>query len=588
MGDIVTRFQSAFLFSIAAATVSVIAGTAARATGSDIPPAKPLPATSVTCIDSKRPVGGFKGYTIPIANILFGAQEAQADAATNESGFLSPDFFDALGEDSGKGQSQNASTITKLMEAFYNIHSDIPRNANGTVPAEPLKATGLGGTDEDGKILLPDEAMQKQNRLAANVYNSVLHYLDNPILNTENTNLFVIDPNGAAMGTADWKIAIQADPPFKRYDRANWLLWQLAAGENYQIGCIVDASKQGAGASGEQADTGREQHVNPPYKASSYHVGGERDDLALSSFGLSDPLATSPTFSVQPGSAHGGHGSGNSYNFTAQGAVGYTVLESDCTYEKFPVQDCRSPWTLTLFADAFYGQDKNAPKSMGSSGPVIDRVGTGVDFAIRLDPLFEPRKDAGSDVDGLSGAGQHRLGLLVQVIPELVTDTHFEAKTFYGELRADVVDVPYLPCTGSSTVPFPGAGFQFKCGVAAIADYANNYKVGDQKSLYDNFLRAGGEIGVGVAPDPGFCDSTLCNLLMDKLSASAWYKVLADTSQNHASVHNFTAQLAYDISGNTDSSGGKGLALTVQYTDGREDITLFKLPTWSVGFKGSL
>jgi hypothetical protein len=554
---------------------------------------KTIAPASLFCVQSDHATGGFKGPTIPIANVLYQAQKTEGD-------FVPPDFYSAFGSRGGKGQPSTSAALEMLMQAYFHdngdAHSKLLDNPEAEAPPpETPQELGEAFSDPDGdkdKDVLANTGLQDANRLAAKVYGLTRRYLADVVFDKNNAEIFAIDPNGAPLGTADWEHIGTGDPAAKPMTRADWLLWQLAAGETYQIGCAnVIAKKTGGGllpaaASPPVKDVpATDYHLNSLFKTSSYHVSGERDDLALSSFALSDPLGSSPSFTVQPGSSHSGKGSGNTYNFTAQGAAGYTVWEANCNYGKMPTPTCTTPQSLTLFADAFYGQDKNAPKSPGSTSQIVDRVGSGLDYALRWDPGF------GYDTDTIwskTAAAQHRWAALVQFIPEFVTDTHFEAKTFYGEARLDLIDAPGLLCTGNSTFAMPLIGVQVNCGLAAIADYADNFKAERAMSLHNDFQRLGGEIGLGFAPDPGMCDSTACELITDKLSASVWYKLLADTSSNHASVHNFTAQMSYNISGGSNSSGGKGLALTLQYTDGREDITLFKLPTWSVGFKGSL
>jgi len=548
------------------------------------------------CVAAAQQGAGFKGNTISLPRVLGFILVHQHDFEKEDFSFLMAG--------AGKGGSLSATILT-LMEAYYSRNYWV----------SPLGVTYAS--------VLPSKLKGSSRELAADIYGELRNYLIFDVFNGSHMR-FAVDPNGSVMTAKDWDEVVWHDYPEsgtpKANDRADWLLWHLANGENYQIGCrnardeekfranlppppkddplagmqelalypVKDATPSDAApddrrvsVNGRPPKDNENVYTNWPWSKGAWSASGERDDLALSAFGLADPLVTSPSFSVQPGTSTVGKSTVNTYAFTAQGTLGYTLLQRDCTYNSYPFEYCTTPYQLNLFGDVFYGQDKNAPKVPGASAPVINRFGLGGNFAARVDPSFGDKGDT-LDPDQVS----HRLAILVQAIPEFVTDSQFESKTFYFEVRGDLLGMPVISCFGNSNVPFPQLGFKFHCGFAAITDYAHNFKTGEQPSLYNNFFRVGGEVGGAIAADAGFCENAFCDMVTSRLSLSAWYKLLADTSASHASVHNFTAQLSYNVIGDADS--GKGVALTAKYTDGVEDITLYKLPTWSIGIKAGL
>lgn len=556
------------------------------------------------CKPPGQPAAGFTGNTISMPALLARALSVQPD-------FQSRDFSFMIA--GAKGSSASATILT-LMGAYRGFNNSEVSDL-GKYYALPL-ATKLD----------PEAAA-----LARDVFWTLREYLIHVVFNG-GLERFAIDPNGGAMYHEDWRQILWkkfGDKGTPRPDeRADWFLWHVANGENYQIGCksveadarSTDAQKELAAADGvgtqqgaaptdllqdtttddqikhyvkrlaeeKAADGGDDRTKKKPdigsayppsfWDRSTWHVSGERDDLALAAFGLADPLVTSPSFSVDP-AGKSSKPDANSYNFVTQAAIGYTLLQRDCEYNAYPFTKCTTPYQLNLFGDAFYGSDKNAPKITGVDSPTIDRFGMGLNFAVRLDPDFGDDYERPTTVT-------HRWAILLQAIPEFVTDSHFEAKTAYFELRADLLGMPKVTCLGNGNAPYSMYGFKFHCGFAVIGDYAHNYRAGNQVSLYNNFFRMGGEVGAAITADPGFCDDGFCTLVTNRLGLNVWYKELADVSGNHATVHNFTAQLSYSILGNADS--GKGVALTAKYTDGLEDITLYKLPTWSIGIKAGI
>jgi len=544
----------------------------------------------------KSPIGGFTGSAVSTAtwaSIVQTAIEAKKQTRLSATflNALKPRLKTAFGGIvyAGTGAPQSDPLADKKGKgndnAVLNEERQILEEAGVTVPA--------------GKTV--DETYQQnyktQFALAIEVYDAMRNFLvDNVLLDTaahwdkkkhgwdgEDSPIpegkyFFINANGTRMRTNDWfkyqDYWATSDERARNKDRspydslssqalneiAQFLLEQMANGEPYQIACGANRPakpQQYWKAFGNQSSS----FVN------QVHASGARDDLVLSDYALNDGFVSDPTLAAQPQSGTDAGGKKkSSLNYTVIGTLGYTFASKQCDLSG---ATCENPESFTVFADSYYGEDKYAPKTPTGKTGVIDRAGMGLDYAIRAD--WSPYNTS--------------VSALFQLIPEFVSDTRFESKTFYAEARADLIDAPYLPCMGAGTIPIFDA-IDLGCGFAGIVDYAHNFREGRQTVLHETFLRAGGEVGVTLVPDKNLCNAGfVCDYLINRLSTSAWYKVVEDTSQYHASLHNVNFKISLDIGG--DDSKEKGLSITAKYTGGREDLTLYKLPKWNVGFSMS-
>jgi hypothetical protein len=561
-------------------------------------------------------------------------------AKLNEAkAFGSAAFIKVAMGDSGAGKNssksaQSSSLLSALVAVAKVCHSDSPTEPQSGTECE-TKPEDYNPSDPKSVALAVYKELEK-SLLAAIDFDDSAGPVAEPYENNLDNKYFVLDANGAAIFKDEWISRRNAgnglvyrlggkEPDFDPAQRVFWLLRQIAGGAKYMIACkgrapnctpykMGDSGSAPSVNAGDDAvrmslndfvsaippqtkDAGNAPNTTSgrglfdcdlpdrncewfPMDISALHFTGARDDMLFSTYGLSDALASSPSITVQPTTTTTNPPK-NTFNTTAIGDVGYSFYQRTCEFDA----SC-APQSLTVLVDGYYGQDKNAPKSTsGSSAGTINRIGAGFDYAVRF--------NTGETLTNLLFNNQPGVapdnGALLQLIPEFVTDTRFESKTFYGEGRVDVTGLVGIPCFGGNTVKF--GVFKINCGLAVISDGAHSFKVGQQVSLYDNFARLGGQTGLVLTVDPAGCNASICKFLLDRASVNVWYKDLADVSDFHATLHNFTAKFSFSLSQTSDDSSsgaGSGLQFTVQYTDGLEDITLYKLPTWSVGLSGKL
>jgi hypothetical protein len=329
-----------------------------------------------------------------------------------------------------------------------------------------------------------------------------------------------------------------------------WLLEQWADGAPTYVRCPNDP----VGTVYDPKNSQRKWYNN-------FTVTGERDTLALSTYNLADPFAGSPSVSAQ--STKNPTTGNTTYAPNVQAVIGYQWPRNTCELEQ---KTACWPWFWTSFVDVYYGRETNP---VGGAEVLIDRLGVGGSFAGRI-------------------SFTNDFETVLQVIPEFITDTGLGSKIAYGEIRLDLLELRVVPpfnCFGADYFPLHlwDLSAQLSCGAAVIVDGEHRFTAAPQNGLFEEFARAGGEVGLKIRPDREECTGGLvCTYVLNHLSASAWYRILPDISGNGASIHNFSATLAYSA-----SDDGR-LAFFVTYMDGLDDITLFRQPNLKYGLRASL
>jgi hypothetical protein len=461
-------------------------------------PAKAAPArlSEISCAPTT--IGGYRERVANLQDLIFLAQRQQKK-------YLSPAFFKHSASDSQRA-------VSALRQAYSTVEAFRKAPAGRHAPSS-------------------DEI------IAHDIYAAIDAFTEAALSDAGTPGYIVVDPAGR------WVTPLRF-ARFSNYDRALWLWRQWNDGLSYQVACTEPIA--GKPKSDDQF-WGR------------VHLAGQRDNLSLSTFGLSDPLTANPSYSIAPGKSD--------ISFTAQGALGYTPYLNECDYPSDRRCDLLA---ITVFVDAFYGQDKNAPTSASDDVKTINRLGLGIDVA----SLFDASTSLGQQ-EGTWTA-------VFQAVPEAFTDASFESKAAYFEFRMDAARIPGIWCLGKSPWQVIDLALEIDCSAAAIADVGHTFRSGLQSHLYNDFGRLGGEIGLKANPAVDLCRQFYCTVL-DHLYAAVAYKVLEDISGRSVSVQNLGAQAGIYLTGES-----KGPTLGVSYTNGREDITLFKLPTWSIKLTGTL